>query len=154
VTPLVAGVAVLGFAIYFVFIAPRSAASRDETVQLPPPTRDVAPAATPPQPSAVAPAVAVQPPEAGETLRFNLTAEGPCWVSATADGKPALARLLEAGTQEALEAKDQLVLRVGDPGALKLSINGAPARPLGGAGQPVTVQITRDNFREFLAQPQ
>jgi cytoskeletal protein RodZ len=151
VMPLIAAVALLALAIYF--IAPRSPGSREETVQLPPPVRDVAPVATPAQPSTVAPAVAVQP-EAGDVLRFNLTADGPCWISATADGKQALSRLLQPGTQEVLEAKDQIVLRVGDPGALKLSINGAAARPLGTARQPVTVQITRDNFREFLAQPQ
>ena len=83
-------------------------------------------------------------------LRVELAASGPSWVSASADRAAAANRLMQAGERHTIEARDELVLRVGDPATLGLSINGVPARPLGRAGQPVTVQITKENFRSFL----
>ena len=84
-----------------------------------------------------------------ESLKVELTATGPCWVSATTDRETALSRLLQAGEKHELNAKDELVLRVGDPGTLTISVNGIAGRPLGRAGQPITVQINRQNYREF-----
>ncbi len=86
-----------------------------------------------------------------ELLRVELTITGPCWVSAKADRTPALAKLLQAGQNQALEARDELVLRVGNPATISVTINGQPARPLGAPGQPVTVEITKQNFRDLLA---
>ena len=83
-------------------------------------------------------------------LQFQLKPRGPCWLAAAADGQPAFARLLQAGEQETIEVHDELILRVGDPGALTFSINGVEAQPLGRAGEPVNVRITKENFREFL----
>jgi hypothetical protein len=82
-------------------------------------------------------------------LRIELTATGPCWVSATADRESALSRLLQAGERHELSAKDELVLRVGDPSTVAISVNGVAGRPLGQPGQPITVQINKQNFREF-----
>jgi cytoskeletal protein RodZ len=86
-----------------------------------------------------------------DALRIELKTTGPCWVSASADRAPVLARLLQAGESETIEAKDELVLRIGDPSTVTLTINGAPLRPLGEAGIPVTVQINRENYRALLA---
>jgi hypothetical protein len=86
----------------------------------------------------------------GHPLRLEFVAEATCWVAARVDGEVVFARLMEPGDRYALEIGDEVVLRVGEPGALSLSINGQSARPLGRAGQPVTVRITADNFREFL----
>lgn len=86
-----------------------------------------------------------------DALRIELKTTGPCWVSASADRAPVLARLLQAGESETIEAKDEFVLRVGDPSTVSLTINGAAVRSLGQAGTPVTVQINRENFRELLA---
>jgi cytoskeleton protein RodZ len=86
-----------------------------------------------------------------EGLRIELKTTGPCWVSASADRAPVLSRLLQAGESETIEATDELVLRIGDPSTVNVTINGAPARPLGRAGIPVTVQINRENFRELVA---
>lgn len=83
-------------------------------------------------------------------LQFQLTTRGPCWLAAAADGQPVFARLLQAGEQETIEVHDELILRVGDPGALTISINGMEGRPLGRTGEPVNVRITKGNFREFL----
>jgi hypothetical protein len=113
--------------------------------------------------AAVAPAaVAAAPTEADavraanvpvEGLTVELKASGPCWVSASADRSPVLSRLLQAGDAETVEARDEFVLRVGDPATIALTINGQPVRSLGRAGMPVTVQINRDNLRDFVAAP-
>jgi cytoskeletal protein RodZ len=87
--------------------------------------------------------------EEADELRIELTATGPCWVSATTDREASLSRLLQAGEKHELRAKDELVLRVGDPSTISVSVNGVPGRPLGSAGQPVTVQINKQNFRDF-----
>ena len=83
-------------------------------------------------------------------LVIELAPKGPCWLAAAVDGTPQFARLLRAGERETIEAHDELVLRVGDPGTLVFSINGRPGRLLGIPGEPINVTITRQNFRQFL----
>src|SRR6266850_8086468 len=83
-------------------------------------------------------------------LKIDLAATGPCWVSATVDGEPRIQRLMNAGEHETVAARDSVTLRVGDPAAFQLSINGVPGRSLGDAGQPVTVRLTPQNAREYL----
>ena len=88
---------------------------------------------------------------AGSPLRVELVTQGECWVSISIDGEQVLAKLFAAGERQTLDIGQEAVLRVGEPSALSLSINGQWSRPLGPAGQPVTVRITRHNFREFLS---
>jgi cytoskeleton protein RodZ len=84
-------------------------------------------------------------------LQIELKTTGPCWVSASADRTHVFARLMQAGESQMIEAKDELVMRVGDPSTLTVTVNGAALRPLGRAGVPVTVEMTRENIRELLA---
>jgi cytoskeleton protein RodZ len=109
--------------------------------------------------SGVAPAPSVPGPDAahaanvvGDSLRVELKATGPCWISATTDRNAPMSGLLQAGDSRTVEAKDELVLRVGDPATLSMVINGRPARSLGRAGEPVTVRINKENFGDFLRQ--
>jgi cytoskeleton protein RodZ len=83
-------------------------------------------------------------------LVIQLTPNGPCWLAAAVDGTPRFARLLQAGESETIEAHDELVLRVGDPGTLVYSVNGRTGRQVGQPGEPINIRITRDNFRQFL----
>ena len=83
-------------------------------------------------------------------MRIDLAPQGPCWIEATADGERVIYKLLNAGDRYAIEGYEDLVLRIGEPGALAFSINGAKGRPLGPAGQPTTVRITRENSRTFV----
>jgi cytoskeleton protein RodZ len=110
-------------------------------------TPDVAAVPSVPGPDAAHAANVVE-----EALRVELKATGPSWISATADRKAPMSALLQAGDSRVVEAKDELVLRVGDPATLSMVINGRPARSLGRAAQPVTVLINKDNFGEFLKQ--
>jgi transcriptional regulator with XRE-family HTH domain len=83
-------------------------------------------------------------------FRLELVPQGPCWVSARVDGGRVVARLMKAGERQTLEISDEVVIRVGEPGALSFSINGQSGRPFGPPGRPITVRITKDNFRDFL----
>ena len=75
---------------------------------------------------------------------------GACWVSVVADGERMVYRLIQPGERASVMARDELVLRVGQPGLFDYTINGAPGRPLGDGFEPVTVTITRDNFETFV----
>ena len=83
-------------------------------------------------------------------MRIDLAPQGPCWIEATADGERVIYKLLNAGDRYAIEGYEELVLRIGEPGALAFSINGAKGRALGPAGHPTTVHITRANSHEFV----
>jgi cytoskeleton protein RodZ len=110
---------------------------------------DAVPAAGQSAPTADATAAAAD--VVPEPLHFELRPQGPCWLSANVDGNPAFARLLQAGEHQTIEVRDELVMRVGDPAALSFSINGHSGRALGRPGEPVSVRITKDNFRDFLS---
>jgi cytoskeletal protein RodZ len=91
-------------------------------------------------------------PPADHTLHIDILVQGPCWVAATVDGTRVVTQLMQAGERSALTVRENAVLRVGEPGAFAYSINGVPGRPLGPAGQPVTVRITAGNYLDFLGQ--
>jgi cytoskeleton protein RodZ len=86
-----------------------------------------------------------------DRLMVGLTATGPCWVSAVVDGERVLERRLEAGERQFLEVRRELVLTAGDAGALRLTLNGASARPLGKSGAVVRTSVNLTNFRDYLA---
>jgi len=88
---------------------------------------------------------------AADSLLITLTARSACWVRSTVDGKEPVERLLRPNDTILLHAKDEVVLRVGDAGALSLSINSRPAKPLGAPGEVVATRITRTNFPTFLS---
>ncbi len=90
------------------------------------------------------------PPASDSILRVDLHPPETCWVSATADGRRITYRLMLAGERQAIEARDELVLRVGDAGRFAFSINGASGAPLGPAGQPATVRLTPRNYAKFV----
>lgn len=101
--------------------------------------------------AAVVPVTAVAR-EWPSALHVEILPGGPCWIAATSDGRQAIQRLMNAGEREILDANDEATLRVGDAAACAFSINGAAARPAGPAGQPVTLRITKQNYRQFVNQ--
>jgi len=86
------------------------------------------------------------------SLHLAIATTGPCWVQATVNGAPVLAKLLGAGDKRDVDTTSDVRLRIGDPSAFTFSINGAPAAIRGPAGQPITVRVTKDNFRQFLTR--
>ena len=85
-----------------------------------------------------------------QKLTVELRASTDVWVTATADGKRALYRILQPGERVALEARQGVSMRIGNAGAIDYSINGAPAKALGAPGAVRDLEITHDNYRSFL----
>jgi cytoskeleton protein RodZ len=98
-----------------------------------------------------APAVTASAPERDE-LTVALSVKRPCWVTATIDGQKTLDRLLQAGEQQTIDVRREMVLTVGDASAISMTLNGAAARPLGKAGEVVTTHVTPNNFRDYLVR--
>lgn len=86
-------------------------------------------------------------------LNLVLTMRSACWVSAAADGRPIVERLLSPGEVVELNAERVVAVKVGDAGAVAMQINGEAARSLGGPGQVVSARIDQSNFRDFLTVP-
>jgi hypothetical protein len=81
---------------------------------------------------------------------IELQAQGLCWIRGAVDGKVVVERLLQPGDRQVLDADVDIVLRVGDPGALTHTVNGMPGEPLGRPGIPVTIRFTMEG-RHILA---
>ena len=90
----------------------------------------VAPPATPTRPAQRPPA-SVAP---ARPLTVLLQANGPCWVSASADGRRVLYQLLKPGERSTVEANKQITLLAGNAAALTWTINGRDAGAFGASG--------------------
>jgi cytoskeleton protein RodZ len=82
-----------------------------------------------------------------------LATSGPCWVSATVDGRQAVSDLLPSGRRIELIAREEVSIKIGDAGAVSLAINGVPARPFGKPGQVVNVVVTPENLQSLQQLP-
>jgi cytoskeleton protein RodZ len=154
---LAIGVPIAAVVLYF-GTAGRRASSRTErppTVSVP---REVAPPSAPgsdPAPEAldVAPVPPEPPAVPADRLMVQVTAARPSWVSATVDGRQAVQRLFQPGDEQRLEVHNEMVLRMGNAGAITMTLNGAATRPLGKDGEVVTTRVTLVNFKDYLVAP-
>ncbi len=138
---------------YVVFLnrqAGRQSGLGNDDTSLLSPTRAVAnaPTSAPAQSLVVA---AASPLSSAEPLGIELQSQGPCWLVLTVDGERVLMRLLQGGERLTFTVTREALLRVGDPSAMSLTINGRSVRALGPPGQPVNVTISRENFKELLS---
>jgi cytoskeleton protein RodZ len=106
--------------------------------------------AAPVQPSSVAAAASPPTETAVEALTVALTAKRPCWISATVDGRKSIERLLQAGEQQTVTVRREMVLTAGDASAIALQFNGADGRVLGKAGEVVTARFNLTNYKDYL----
>ena len=90
------------------------------------------PASSPPP--AEAPAPAVQP----KTPKAELTTLRRVWVRVLVDGERAVERELDADVRLPFDPRQQIVVRAGDAGAVRVSIDGKDQGTLGRDGFPVT----------------
>jgi len=126
-------------------VAPRAATPQPETV-----------VSRPPRPAATSTVSAQRPASdeapLGERLTVGLLVVRPCWLSATVDGEKKIERLLQPGERQTIEVARELSFTAGDASAVKMTINGADARPLGKEGEVVTARISLANFKSYLSQ--
>jgi cytoskeleton protein RodZ len=69
------------------------------------------------------------------------------WVSITADGKPVLEDTLSAAAEKSIEARNQIVIKSGNVGALDISFNGKQLAPLGRENQVKTLTFDLNGLR-------
>jgi cytoskeleton protein RodZ len=93
-----------------------------------------------------------QPPAEAKNLLLHLSFQEEVWVRVLADGQLAEEGLHQPGDQKTFSAQDKFEVRLGKPGAVTLSINGRQAKPLGSSATPATFQITKDNYKDYLAE--
>ncbi|MPZ19277.1 MAG: DUF4115 domain-containing protein [Luteitalea sp.] len=116
-----------------------------------------------PAPEQVAEAPPASPPEgitvqrvrttaAADHLTIDIQPQAPCWVRLVIDGRVAMARLLEPGDRVVQRAEERIVVRVGDAAAFQYTLNDAPGRSLGAAGEVVTARIDKDNLDQFIVR--
>lgn len=106
--------------------------------------------APPPPPPADPPATAMAT-SSTETdgLWIEVATSDSCWVQVTTDGTVVPARVFAAGDRQRFDATEEIVLQVGSAGVVTLTVNGRPARSLGGVGDVRTVRISSANVSEF-----
>ena len=98
---------------------------------------------------AIATPVPVSQPPAQPTTASTIAAEftvsirtsAESWLSVTADGKRAMERLFEANEEQNVTAKNRVRIRMGNPSATALSLNGKPLPVAGNLTHPRTVVV-------------
>jgi hypothetical protein len=71
-------------------------------------------------------------------LRIALEAKRPSWVRAVRDGASEPGSVLKPGERRVITVSRRASVRVGDAGAVLVSVNGGAAQPFGRDGQPAT----------------
>jgi transcriptional regulator with XRE-family HTH domain len=89
---------------------------------------------------------------APDGMQLRIHPSGTCQVSATADGRPIVSRLVQPGENVIVEGHDEIVLRVGDAGACGYPINGFPSRTPAHAGGAVTIRFMGEKRDTILAK--
>lgn len=117
------------------------AANAPAPVPTPPPAVVLEPAAT---------ATAATSPASTSPLWIELVTSDSCWVQVTTDGTLIPARVMASGERQRFEATKEIVLQVGNAGAVSLTVNGKPGKSLGRMGDVRTVTISSANVSEFF----
>jgi hypothetical protein len=100
------------------------------------PTAAAAPDARPPAPSVSRPVTEPANPSAAAVSELRTT--GPVWVRVVADGERVVERELPANTRVPLTAQKTIVIRAGNAGAVRVTLEGRDQGPLGPEGTVVT----------------
>jgi cytoskeleton protein RodZ len=129
---------------------PAAASTRTDVALAPDVAQETAPDAAPIPPSEGVPE-ALPGPASQSGLTVNLVLSRRSWVSAIVDDSNQIEGILSAGEMRTLDAQREIVLRVGDAGAVTLTINGRKAKPLGKAGAVATARLNPTTFKNFLA---
>ncbi|HOR00247.1 MAG TPA: DUF4115 domain-containing protein [Anaerolineae bacterium] len=95
-----------------------------------PPAATATPSTTP-----TAEPTATDVPLSGVLLRLGATAR--CWLRVTIDGRLAYEGNLEAGQVQEWQGAEQIFLRTGNAGGLRIWYNGQEVEPIGGPGEVV-----------------
>ncbi|MBN2199620.1 MAG: DUF4115 domain-containing protein [Candidatus Aminicenantes bacterium] len=100
------------------------------------------------------PAEAQERPEAGDAdgLVFHLTFNDEVWIRIRPDSGPAEEGLMQAGDRKSFSAEERIVMRLGRPDQVNMTINGLKAKPFPASAAAQTYEINKDNYRNYLAE--
>jgi len=86
-------------------------------------------------------------------VKVELTAAEAVWVLARVDGKYSFSGTLEANETRTVEGTANVMLRLGNAGAVTITLNGKPIGEIGPKGQVRTVQLTSGGFQIVAPKP-
>jgi cytoskeletal protein RodZ len=90
---------------------------------------------------------------AAEKLVLTVQAQQTCWIEVRVDGQQVVARTLEQGQSETVEAAGEIVLGLGNAGGVTFTVNDLPGRPLGKSGEvKKNIVITKQNLPSFVEE--
>lgn len=72
-----------------------------------------------------------------DKIVVDMQANDQCWLEVKADGKEVFVGMLQNGDKKVFEAKDKLIIKYGNIGAMKVIVNGQPADLTGEHGVSV-----------------
>jgi cytoskeleton protein RodZ len=106
----------------------------------------------PPQPApAAAPENTSSPPTQSGTdvglFHVQIRAREDAWVAITADGKRVVQATLTAPAEQSIEAREQIVIKTGNVGALEIAFNGKKLASQGGYNQVKTLTFDPNGLR-------
>ncbi|WP_299044349.1 helix-turn-helix domain-containing protein [uncultured Thermosynechococcus sp.] len=88
-----------------------------------------------PAPTPTAAATPTPRPTPAETVEVKLSLSEAAWLEVEADGRVVYAGILQSGTERRWQAKERLIVRTGNAGAVKVSVNNGPFQPMGQLGE-------------------
>ena len=117
-----------------------------------PPVPEPEPVVAEPQPVATDP----EPPQQAAPIRVTMDFTEDCWLEATVDGESRLSELHVQGESITLEAEESVLLTLGNPGGVRIEVNGVeyqpPVRP-GRVARDLQIDLTTVEELEQRAQP-
>lgn len=121
----------------------------EQTAPATPETASTAPQPPPASPSAGAAEAGTLPatPTNAEGFTVLIKAREDSWVSITADGKPVSQDTLTAAAEKSIQARNQIVIKAGNVGALDISFNGKQLPPQGHDKQVKTLTFDPNGLR-------
>jgi cytoskeletal protein RodZ len=108
----------------------------------PAPPAVTAPSSTP----AVAPPGPSEPPGRREGVVVDMEASGRSWVRVVADGREVFVGFITIGERRAWEGRQSVVVRLGNAGAVAVTVNGRALGPIGALGQVVERTFRREGI--------
>ena len=99
-------------------------------------------AAVTPKPTPTPTPKSTPKPKPAEGVKISLDIQDESWVRVITDGKRVFEGTLQKGDKKSFDAKEKLVIRSGNAGAVLVSLNQNKPVPLGAPGIPKTVTYT------------
>jgi len=140
---LVGTVVALG-SIFYLLNRPQTSPSTVKEKQIQNTVTRATPKSNPDSPTSSTPSATTMQPVAATPTPFQVTAQfqDDSWIRVTVDGKVQFEGILSKGTQQSWNAKEKIVIRAGNAGVVRVSINNQEAKSLGEVGKVAEVTLT------------